>query len=313
MLANIGTGSQPEYGVWVYGDDPKMAWPVRILRTKVNLNYDNTTQIANGPYSPMPTNLVNWTPLGFFTNAADLLLRSQAYNYFWTNYTTNSNHQLVATGVYTTNLYFGITNIPIFRVYQLLGVQYNEAVHRMLQLAANIYSDSVSTNTNAPIVLCWQWPLLVRHPFVFKPLFGIVGSVGQSNWGVNIIGFTNVVNAANALNQIQNAPYMDLTANNFTNNGVGGVADATKRINNFSGIPWIDFHGEGFAAVLSNITRVTARYVIRTEMTVLQIWRCGQPFKSRIVRDSRRLANSQINFLYLKISNNRSSPAANPV
>ena len=71
----------------------------------------------------MPTNLVPWTPLGFFTNAADLLLRSQVFVY--TNYVTN------AAGVYYPSNYllatFGITNIPVYNATNP-GVCYNEQV-----------------------------------------------------------------------------------------------------------------------------------------------------------------------------------------
>jgi hypothetical protein len=230
LLANIGTGSQPEYGVWVYGDNGQ-----QVLRTKVNINYDNTAQLTNGPYTPMPTNLVNWTPLGFFTNAAELLLRSQTFIY--TNYTTVGN-SVSLVGV-ATNLYFGVTNIPVFRAY-FNGVQYNEAVHRMLQLAANIYSDTISNSYPAePVTTTGVTPKVlpppVRLPFVFQPLFGIVGTLGSSNWGVNITGFSNVVGRDVALTQIQK-PFVDLTSNNLAS---GALLTAIRNGYNFSGIPWV--------------------------------------------------------------------------
>ncbi len=140
LLQNIGTGSEPEYGVWVYDDNGQ-----KTLRTKVNINFDNTAQIQKGPYTPMPTNLVDWTPLGFFTNAAELLLRSQGFTF--TNYQRQQDGSLQPTTLLTG--YFGATNIPIFR-FANPGIRYNEAVHRVLQLAANIYSTTVTTNTNSP-------------------------------------------------------------------------------------------------------------------------------------------------------------------
>ena len=66
--------------------------PPTLLRTKVNLNYDNSYQIANG-LNTSPTILIPWTAgdrngaLGFFTNAAESLLRSQ--NFRMTNYDSN--------------------------------------------------------------------------------------------------------------------------------------------------------------------------------------------------------------------------------
>jgi hypothetical protein len=228
LLSNIGMGSAPEYAMWVYGDSNQLT-----LRTKVNLNFDNTAQIQNGPYSPMPTNLVNWTPLGFFTNAAEVLLRSQSFTF--TNY-ANINGVFSPVGTFTTN--FGLTNIPIFRVYNP-GIQYNEAIHRMLQLAANIYSATCSSNyLPSPTKLRSPGGALpsVRHPFVFQPIFQVV-NVGTSNWGVNIIGYTNVSNADAAYIQMQQ-PFMDLTSNNIVS---GYFNDFLKRgvHVNLSGIPWV--------------------------------------------------------------------------
>jgi Tfp pilus assembly protein PilX len=50
LLSCIGMGSSPEYGVWVYGDNGQLT-----LRTKVNINYDNTAQITNA-YAPLRRN-----------------------------------------------------------------------------------------------------------------------------------------------------------------------------------------------------------------------------------------------------------------
>jgi hypothetical protein len=234
LLANIGMGSQPEYGTWVFNENGQQE-----LRTKVNINYDNTFQITNGPYTPMPTNLVPWKPVAFFTNAADLLLRSQTYNYIWTNYAIQGG-RVVQTGVQTTNLYFGVSDIPIFRAY-FPGIQYNEAVHRMLQVAANIYSTTIATNHNTanPTPLSQTLPPDVRHPFVFRPLFQVVGTPGLSNWGVNIVGFTNVPDSSTAMAQLRQ-PFIDLTSNNFAIDVANG-AFSSNTINNynFSGIPWV--------------------------------------------------------------------------
>ncbi len=221
LLNNIGMGSAPEYGVWVYNDLGS-----NTLRTKININFDNTTQIQNGPYSPMPTNLVNWTPLGFFTNAAELLVRSQAYTF--TNY-VNVIGTNIPVGTFQAT--FGLTNIPIYRVYYP-GVQYNEAIHRMLQLAANIYSATVASNYASTLTTLPP----VRHPFIFRPLFQVVNA-GTSNWGVNIVGFTNVSDPGLAYRQMQQ-PYVDLTSNNVVR---GYITDFIKRGANFniSGIPWV--------------------------------------------------------------------------
>jgi hypothetical protein len=231
LLQNIGMGSQPEYGTWVYNDSNQLT-----LRTKVNINFDNTAQIQNGPYSPMPTNLVNWTPLGFFTNAAELLLRSQ--NFTFTNYTI-INGSNVPSGTFSLN--FGVTNIPIFRL-NYPGVQYNQAIHRMLQLAANIYSTTVpSTNvagtpTHNIEVPAGQTVPYVRHPCIFQPLVERVNA-GTINDGIDIVGFTVVSNSASAYQQML-YPFIDLTSNNVVRNVFN---DFAKRGANFnvSGLPWV--------------------------------------------------------------------------
>jgi Tfp pilus assembly protein PilX len=233
LLNNISMGSQPEYGVWVHGDTGALT-----LRTKVNINFSNTAQIQSGPYTPMPTNLVNWTPLGFFTNAAELLLRSQTFTF--TNYEYVGGVAIPAYPPITN--YFGATNIPVFRVYYP-GIRYNEAIHRMLQLAANIYSDTVSSNylpgaTGHGIRYTGTLPN-VRHPFVFRPLYQEV-NVGTSNWGVNIVGWTNVSTGQAAYNQLDQklVPYVDLTSNNVIHGTINSYIKSGRAFN-LNGIPWV--------------------------------------------------------------------------
>ena len=211
LLGCIGTGSNPEYGVYVYDNSGNQA-----LRTKVNINYNNTAQIQAGPYTPMPTNLVPWDPLGFFTNAADLLLRSQSY------VVTNFAGIVIATN------YFGITNIPVYNSTNA-GIRYSAKIHRMLQLAANIYEASVGsnpTNYNAKV-----FPT-VYYPHIYRPLF----SAGYVNgaFTVNIVGFTNAV-LADTVN-INTYPLVDL----FNSNNIPSGPPTTLPSNfNYWGIPWV--------------------------------------------------------------------------
>ncbi len=97
------------------GVDSKPSW-----NNKIHLNYRNDTGFS-------PTNLIRWTPIAFFTNAADRILRSQ-FN-------------------------LSVTNIP---VYPMTNRQYNAAVHRLLQVAANIFD----ATTNSQL------------PSVFRPIYG---------------------------------------------------------------------------------------------------------------------------------------------
>jgi len=202
LLSTIGMGSSPEYGVWVYGDtlnlNPQITvFPPLVLRTKVNINYDNTAQITNvnAPYVPMPTNLASWQPTTFFLNAAELLLRSKIFTFTnlpGTNALANNNG--FATTYVTAT--FGVTNIPIYRANNA-GIRYDEGIHRMLQLAANIYDATVSTNYPSPVSTLPA----VRHPTVFRPRFGLVNA-GTTNVGIDIIGYVEVTNATLAYKQI---------------------------------------------------------------------------------------------------------------
>ncbi len=87
----------------------------------------------------------NWTPLAFFTNAADLLLRSQ------------SNYLSPLSVLYNLTNQISITNIPIYPTNL-----YTPALHRLLQVAANIYD--ATTNR----VALTGYPYL---PSVFRPVF----------------------------------------------------------------------------------------------------------------------------------------------
>jgi hypothetical protein len=246
LLACIGTSSAPEYGVYVYSNlytnsplfapaimsavaTPGFFPPPSLLRTKVNINYDNTAQIQAGPYSsygsytPMPTNLMRWTPLGFFTNAADLLLRSQVYTF--TNYVTNypgfpgvfyPSNYLLAT--------FGITNIPVY-VSTNPGIVYNEQIHRMLQVAANIYDAAYSTNLAA------AGATPVYHPSVFRPLLQYT-NYGGNSFAVNIVGYAQVLPSTRVYNQILSQGFKDITNSTITTNdfvwGIPWVVAADK-------------------------------------------------------------------------------------
>ncbi|HEY5915273.1 MAG TPA: hypothetical protein VJA21_32225, partial [Verrucomicrobiae bacterium] len=93
---------------------------------KMNLNYDNLVRTNfNGIASE--TNLYPWDPAAFFTNAANRLLADAGYK-------------------------FTVTNIQVWPTNY-----YTPGVHRLLQLAANIYDST----TNRPF----------GCPTIFRPIF----------------------------------------------------------------------------------------------------------------------------------------------
>ncbi len=136
LLSQLGTDTTPESG-------------------KMNLNYDNLDPYINGVAAS--TNFMAWTPLAFFTNAADRLLR--AYTTQW----RNGNPTNFATTFYTVATY-NFTNInqrgpmdQLSRVWHRAGIPvlvsnqfvYSPAVNRLLQLAANMYDATTTTFLSA--------------------------------------------------------------------------------------------------------------------------------------------------------------------
>ena len=118
LLSVLGTDSGVE------PPDLNVGLPSDQAPPKINLNFDNRPGVAP---------LTEWVPEVFFTNAADRLLRDPALHPY-----------------YLANL--SITNIP---VWPLSTNYYTPSVHRLLQVAANLY-DATTTNF---------WPS------VFRPIF----------------------------------------------------------------------------------------------------------------------------------------------
>jgi hypothetical protein len=134
MLAQLGTDTAPEQG-------------------KINVNYANVD--ANGNIVPnMETNYLPWNPQQFFTNVAPRLLT----NYFGAPVNFSQANNLVCL---TTNA-AGNVNLQ-FHIQIYPTNYYTPAVHRLLQLAANIYD---ATTNNAHLAAGEP-----RLPTVFRPVF----------------------------------------------------------------------------------------------------------------------------------------------
>ncbi|HWD18316.1 MAG TPA: hypothetical protein VHB20_03490 [Verrucomicrobiae bacterium] len=217
MLTSIGTGSEPEYSVYVYPDTTNIYTSTNfgtiptLLRTKMNLNYDNAAQMAAGPYAPMPTNLVSWTndPLKFFTNAADLLLRTQDFPIV-TNLITTTNSLTPYAYVH-----FGYSNLNSFPIYSknVPSLGYTAQFHRMLQLAANLYDESQNQNGQV------NGTNYVLYPTVFRPVFN------QSNDGSLFITGYKLVKPADVLagGQLSPAKWKFPTNNVLPDDNVYGI------------------------------------------------------------------------------------------
>lgn len=119
-------------------------------RQQIHLNYDNRLdfdprlqgRLENANWGYHATNFVRWTPLGFFTNAADQILKIQ--------------HPAPGNGVPD----LGITNIVLWPTNY-----YSPEVHRSMQVAANIFD----ATTNTPSVTYPYFPTVFRPSFAAGP------------------------------------------------------------------------------------------------------------------------------------------------
>jgi hypothetical protein len=241
LLSQLGTDSSPESG-------------------KMNLNYDNLdrgitprTRAFTGPVSL--TNFMVWTPLAFFTNAADRMLRLYSTNWFQANppnylftyfgftniagyYTNNPGQYFYINGSGITINYdrngFGLTNVPLFGMTNQIPALsltnipayvngryvYSSAVHRALQLAANIYD--ASTNSFYPSVF---------RPLFRKDQFGNIFVIGYTN-----LNSGNIPNTVSSQNDIQlSVPFDAVTIAALS----PGQNIIVSPMDNIYGVPWI--------------------------------------------------------------------------
>lgn len=189
LLEQIGTGSEPE------------------LRGKININYVN-----DPTQNTVQTNFVEWTPYQFFTNVAERLIKDNLVTNVvggQTNiYLFNTNgDNLVHAG-------FSVTNIKIFTSTNVFYNEYTAPLHRLLQVAANIYDSTTSS----------------KYPTIYRPQFR--GS-RASAYITNFVVETNSVFLSTALSQ----PIQDRT--NVTSSdglvwGIPVVVAAKKGFPNFN-------------------------------------------------------------------------------
>ena len=235
MLSQLGTDTSPDTG-------------------KMNLNYDNIDYTNN---SANATNFMPWTPIAFFTNAADRMLKMYTANWatsytnfviagvpnnIATNFLPTLNTNFVATLNVTNG--FGISDIPVFVSNQFV---YTPAVNRLLQLAANLYE---ATSTN-------------YYPSAYRPLFTVSIQNGWTN--VYITGYTNVVTITNnGTSDPQLAPPIDVaTLVSSFSSGYGTPQYYVNLATNIYGVPWIIGARKGFPnfneSVVESIVGMTRR------------------------------------------------------
>ena len=170
--------------------------------TKLNINYKNT-DIHGNIVPGMETNHIPWTPEDFFTNAASRILA------------TMTNRQ--GMGVALSAHY-----IPVYPTNY-----YTPAVHRALQLAANIFD--AATNQTVPLV---AGQTNAYFPSVFRPIF-----TKDANGQIYISDYKEATDAT----EVFGYTYMDFnTASNQlpVNTPAGTVV--------IYGVPWVVGAKKGF-------------------------------------------------------------------
>jgi hypothetical protein len=149
LMSQMGVGSTPE------------------LRGKINLNYTNSPD-----ENVAPTNLISWTAVDFFTNAADAMLHTLVDSSL---VKTNSSIYYFEGWAVPTNFMLSAANIPIYPTNF-----YSSTVHRVLQMAANLY-DSTTNDTRGGVTN-------YGFPSVFMPILK-----GDGN-NVAIVGYRSADN-----------------------------------------------------------------------------------------------------------------------
>ena len=209
--------------------------------SRMNLNYNNLDPyvytFGGNTYTnaPSETNLIAWTPLGFFTNAANRLLTN--YTAIWL--AANSSNYVATFG---TNTPFGVTGIPVLVSNRFV---YTPAVNRLLQLAANIY-DATTNNTVA---------LGKNYPSVFRPTFWVTNQGGFNNVYIN--GYTYVAGVGGPADATYFSSPRDVS---YVASVVSGSVD--PKVNIYD-VPWIIGAKKGFPSFnqfsLVNVASVTRK------------------------------------------------------
>ncbi|NBU11416.1 MAG: hypothetical protein EBS84_20805 [Proteobacteria bacterium] len=170
------------------------SWPVN---GKLNINWSNAvynpSSIQIGSSGGELSGFASWDPNYFFFNAAELMIRASCTPVVYYDSTLNPTNWLATNWFFGTS-YANITNLPASALPTFVpnrGITlsvtnipihpysyYSGEMHRILQLAANVY-DATTTNNGSP-----------AYPTLFRPLFSFYTNGWPSNDFVYISGYT---------------------------------------------------------------------------------------------------------------------------
>lgn len=197
---------------------------------KININYRNVT---NGVVTAgMETNLYAWTPLEFFTNSAARMFEKLNLR--------DRDGYLIS-----------VTNIPIWPTTN--NNYYTPAVHRVLQLAANIFE--ATTNT--------------LYPCIYRPLFSARGTPATN---IFISGYELVNGADNrATDQAQ---FMTIPLDMGNTNDRAMILSAPLPPGsrpNIYGAPWVIGARKGFPNLnqiaMQSVSQMTRKLLVYRPLT----------------------------------------------
>jgi hypothetical protein len=199
---------------------------------RIHLNYANVDN-AGRVVPNMQTNFIPWGALQFFTNAADRLLSA--------TFSTPATNRFL----FGVNGRISITNVPVLVSNQFV---YTPSLHRIFQLAANIYDASTNRYTNGFL-----------FPSVFRPTFerranGTYNDIYIAGWVEDEGGGTNFLTKP-----------LDL------NDPVDRLLAGTAPNQNIYGVPWVIGAKKGFPNfnefAMQSISQITRKLQLRRAST----------------------------------------------
>ncbi len=255
LLSSLGTDT-PD-GRFYYRANPDGSVS-KVAKLNLNWAHGDSGDILSAPQinaSGQTVPFRRWTPLEWFTNAADRLLRNEltfnGYGFTLTNIPVRHNRIVIETNPRNAAR-------PISR---FVHHEYDAQTHRLLQLAVNIYDATTRTNAR---------PTVLRPRFYrLTETFTNANKSTVTYTNVYIGGFQEVTNADFALR----LPWRDLDGviNGISLIGEGDVGFRLSQGNvrdnstdcNIYGVPWVIGAKKGYPsfseAVWQTGVRVTRR------------------------------------------------------
>lgn len=241
--ARFESGFHPAYArVFTSATDNNLPPPTYFRRAKLNLNYahdPNGDQLAN---AAVPA-LQRWTPLNWFTNAADRLLLTEFTNGLPIVRSPEIRRRVANDRLRNAPYGFPVYGEVVAPNGFLTNYVYDSQVHRLLQVAANIYDyanapadDNLEVGGNPVKADNGTNNYFLQAPHVFRPRFYVDDRDIQRKTPVlRIGGYELITNNTGKLTDRWLTPQEALLK---APQGLPGSVEPSTDINVF-GIPWV--------------------------------------------------------------------------